>query len=107
VTTGNQPHLLPAPYEKPRTAGDYARPRGEDPGLDLVCARARDANLEPLVVDLTRPDIGMPVAKVVVPGLRHIWPRFAPGRLFDIPVRLGRLEQPTAYERLNPVPLHA
>ena len=43
--------------------------------------------------------------KVVVPGLRHFWARFAPGRLFDVPVRLGRLAAPTPYEDLNPVPL--
>jgi oxazoline/thiazoline synthase len=45
------------------------------------------------------------VVKVVVPGLRHFWARFAPGRLFDVPVRLGRLATPTPYEDLNPVPL--
>jgi ribosomal protein S12 methylthiotransferase accessory factor len=48
----------------------------------------------------------MPVVKVVVPGLRHFWPRFAPGRLFDVPVRLGRLPRPTAYADLNPIPLY-
>ena len=34
--------------------------------------------LEFLVLDQTRPDIGMPVARVIVPGLRHFWARFAP-----------------------------
>jgi oxazoline/thiazoline synthase len=107
VATSNQPYLLSDPGQRPRTVHDYGRPQGTDSGLDLVCACARAAGLAPLVADLTRPDIGMPVVKVVVPGFRHIWPRFAPGRLFDIPVRLGRLEQPTAYDKLNPVPLHA
>jgi ribosomal protein S12 methylthiotransferase accessory factor YcaO len=106
VTTSNQPHLLPAAGERSRTVADYGRPRSEDPGLDHICALARDAGLDPLVADLTRPDIGMPVVKVVVPGLRHLWPRFAPGRLFDVPVRLGRLDQPMAYERMNQVPLY-
>jgi ribosomal protein S12 methylthiotransferase accessory factor len=41
-----------------------------------------------------------------VPGLRHFWPRFAPGRLFDIPVSLGRLPRPTRYADLNPIPLY-
>jgi ribosomal protein S12 methylthiotransferase accessory factor len=57
-------------------------------------------------LDQTRPDINMPVVKVVVPGLRHFWPRFAPGRLYDVPVRLGRLAEPTAYEDLNPIPVY-
>jgi bacteriocin biosynthesis cyclodehydratase domain-containing protein len=61
--------------------------------------------LDTLVLDQTRPDVAMPVVKVIVPGLRHFWARFAPGRLFDVPVALGRLDRPTAYNYLNPVPL--
>ena len=53
------------------------------------------AGHETLVVDLTLPDVGVPVVKVVAPGLRHFFPRFAPGRLYDVPVKLGWLEQPT------------
>jgi oxazoline/thiazoline synthase len=29
-----------------------------------------------------------------VPGLRHFYIRFAPGRLYDVPVKLGYLDQP-------------
>ena len=61
--------------------------------------------MEMLVLDQTRPDIGLPVVKVIVPGLRPFWARFAPGRLFDVPVRLGRLAAPTPYEQLNPLPM--
>jgi hypothetical protein len=43
--------------------------------------------------------------KVIVPGLRHFWARFAPGRLYDVPVRLGWLPQPLAEEQLNPIPM--
>jgi ribosomal protein S12 methylthiotransferase accessory factor len=46
------------------------------------------------------------VVKAVVPGLRHFWPRFAPGRLYEAPVRLGWLERPRAEAELNPVPLY-
>jgi len=42
--------------------------------------------MEFLVLDQTRPDIALPVVKVIVPGLRHFWPRFGPGRLYEIPV---------------------
>ncbi|MET9357160.1 hypothetical protein ABZY14_29885 [Streptomyces sp. NPDC006617] len=31
--------------------------------------------------------------------------RFAPGRLFDVPVPPGRVQQATAYDDLNPTPL--
>ncbi|MFC7511711.1 YcaO-like family protein [Streptomyces thermocarboxydus] len=41
----------------------------------------RSRGLDLLVLDQTRPDIGMPVVKVLVPGLRHFWARFAPAAL--------------------------
>jgi ribosomal protein S12 methylthiotransferase accessory factor len=48
----------------------------------------------------------MPVVKVVSPSMRHFWPRFAPGRIFDVPVRMGRLTRPTSYSALNPIPVY-
>lgn len=60
------------------------------------------AGHEILVLDQTRPDIGIPVVKVIVPGLRHFWSRFAPGRLYDVPVAQGWLTRPTAEADLNP-----
>jgi ribosomal protein S12 methylthiotransferase accessory factor len=68
-------------------------------------ARVEDAGMEMLVMDQTRPEVGLPVAKVIVPGLRHFWARFAPGRLYDVPVRLGWLPRPLNEEELNPVPM--
>jgi ribosomal protein S12 methylthiotransferase accessory factor len=61
--------------------------------------------LEMLVLDQTRPDIGLPVVKVIVPGLRHFWVRLGPGRLYDAPVKLGWLEEPLAEDQLNPIPM--
>jgi ribosomal protein S12 methylthiotransferase accessory factor len=55
-----------------------------------------------VVLDQTRPDIGLPVVKVMAPGLRHFWTRFAPGRLYDVPVSLGSLARPRAEEELTP-----
>jgi len=63
------------------------------------------AGHETIVVDLTLPDVGVPVVKVVSPGLRPFFPRLAPGRLYDIPVSLGWLEQPTREDDLNPYPV--
>ena len=63
--------------------------------------------MEFLVLDQTRPDIGMPVVRVVVPGMRHFWARFAPGRLYDVPVSLGFRERPLDEADLNPAPLIA
>ena len=60
---------------------------------------------EVLVLDQTRSDVELPVVKMIVPGLRHHYARFAPGRLFDVPVQRGWLESPTAEEHLNPIPM--
>jgi bacteriocin biosynthesis cyclodehydratase domain-containing protein len=102
----DQPYLHPG-SGAPVRAEDYRYAKHLDLADDIRRIRgvAEDANLDVLVLDQTRPDIGMPVVKVIVPGMRHFWPRFAPGRLFDVPVRLGRVARCTAYEQLNPVPV--
>ena len=67
---------------------------------------ARKQKLDFLVLDQTRPDIDVPVARVIVPGMRHFYRRFAPGRLYDVPVKLGWREKPLPEEELNPVHPH-
>lgn len=57
--------------------------------------------LEVIVLDQTREEVGLPVVKVIVPGLRHFRPRFAPGRLYDVPLRLGWVDRPMREEDLN------
>ena len=66
-------------------------------------AIAERQGLDFLVLDQTRPDIEVPVVRVIVPGLRHFYRRFGPGRLYDVPVKLGWLEQPLKEEELNPI----
>ncbi|MBL1097976.1 TOMM precursor leader peptide-binding protein [Streptomyces coffeae] len=108
ATTANQPHLIPDPAAP--TADPAAVPREISVPPDQfspasIGEMVRRRGMELLVLDQTRPDVGLPVAKVLVPGLRPHWPRFAPGRLFDVPVALGRLPGPTSYRSLNPIPL--
>ena len=64
---------------------------------------AKRAGLDFLVLDQTRPDIDVPVARVIVPGLRHFYRRFAPGRLYDVPVKLGWQDRPLSESELNPL----
>ena len=94
-------------------AGTPAVPRASTfGGLDtreqvLACVEAvRRAGLDFLVLDQTRPDIGVPVARVTVPGMRHFYRRFAPGRLYDVPVKLGWRDRPTPESELNPIHPH-
>jgi ribosomal protein S12 methylthiotransferase accessory factor len=107
ATVANQPYLRPAAGARMRTPADFDFIRRADVREDVeaLARQMAGAGLELLVLDQTRPDVGIPVVKVIAPGLRHFWARFAPGRLFDVPVRLGRLAAPTPYERLNPFPM--
>jgi len=106
ATLDNQPYLVPA--DGPRRAlADFPESRRADLRDDVLACQAlvEGRGLEMLVLDQTRPDIGLPVVKVIAPGLRHYWARHAPGRLYDVPVRLGWQPRPLAEEELNPVPL--
>ena len=107
ATAENQPHLLPAADVPSRAASDHATIASDDIADDVRdCQRRLDrVGLELLVVDQTRPEIGLPVVKVVVPGMRHFWARLALGRLYDVPVRLGWLDRALTEEDLNPVPM--
>jgi ribosomal protein S12 methylthiotransferase accessory factor len=106
ATVANQPYLLPADGPL-RTAASYAHDWSDDVADDVRnCQKLIErAGMEMLLLDQTRPEIGLPVVKVIVPGLRHFWARLAPGRLYDVPVRLGWLPQPLAESELNPVPM--
>jgi oxazoline/thiazoline synthase len=63
---------------------------------------ARRAGLDFMVLDQTRADVEVPVVRVIVPGLRHFYRRFAPGRLYDVPVKLGLREHPMPEGDLTP-----
>ncbi len=102
----DHPYLLPC-NGPARRHDDYPRCWSDDLKDDILLCKSRieALGLEMLVLDQTRAEIGMPVVKVIVPGLRHFWARFAPGRLYDVPVKLGWLAQPRTEEELNPVPM--
>jgi oxazoline/thiazoline synthase len=67
---------------------------------------AKRAGLDFLALDQTRPDIEVPVVRVIVPGLRHFYRRFGPGRLYDVPVKLGWRDRPLPESELNPIHPH-
>lgn len=63
---------------------------------------AASAGLEVVVVDQSRPELELPVARVLVPGLRHFWRRLGPGRLYDVPAALGRTPRAASEHDVNP-----
>ncbi|MFD8493493.1 TOMM precursor leader peptide-binding protein [Amycolatopsis sp. NPDC059657] len=107
ATVADHPYLSPDPREPASRVIDLTLATGGDLAEDVrLCRRLVEAKgMELLALDLTRPDIGLPVVKVLVPGMRHFWSRYAPGRLYDVPVALGRLRSPTAEADLNPIPM--
>jgi ribosomal protein S12 methylthiotransferase accessory factor len=70
--------------------------------VDACVGIAGRAGLDFLVLNQTRPDIEVPVVRVIVPGLRHFYRRFAPGRLYDVPVKQGWLDRPLLEHELTP-----
>jgi ribosomal protein S12 methylthiotransferase accessory factor len=97
-------YLLPhgkAPVRRARSSRFASLDRREQV---LACVKlARRFGLDFLVLDQTRPDIQVPVVRVIVPGLRHLHRRFAPGRLYDVPVKLGLRKRPLQEAELNPL----
>jgi len=66
-------------------------------------ATISNAGLTPLIIELPAGADGVHVVRAVVPGLRPIWPRFAPGRLYDVPFQLGWHSCKLTESELNPV----
>ena len=97
-------YLKPHPDLKPRVASDFVDPSTDDLAEDVrLCVdMARKRGLEMLVLDQTRPDIGLRVARVVIPGICHFWRRLGHKRLYEIPVSEGWLKAPLTGEQLNP-----
>lgn len=107
ATLANQSYLAPDESVAPKTAADYPQLASDDLLEDVMtCADiVAKQGMEMLVLDQTRPDVGLNVVKVIVPSMRHFWKRMAPGRLYDIPVKMGQLPEPLKEEQLNPIPI--
>lgn len=100
----DQSYLAPGPFP-PTRPHDVTHLATSDIADDIrVCEHVLTSHhLEVLILDQTRPDIGVPVMKVIVPGLRHFRRRLAPGRLYTAPVAAGWLRQPGLETELNPI----
>lgn len=105
ATIENQPYLVADPRARARRLTDFPLLCSDDLMQDVLkCVEiTRGLGMEMFVLDQTRPDIGMSVCRVIVPGMRHFWRRLGPGRLYDVPVKLGWLAAPTLEQDLNPL----
>ena len=104
ATLADNPWLLPDPDQPLRvvTEGEGDVSRNLAVCLQSCVDTLAQAGLEVIVAEQTRPEIELSVVKVMAPGMRHFWRRTGPGRLYDVPVRMGRRDHPTAEAELNP-----
>ena len=102
-------YLVPDPNTKPivpdRRYLDL--PKNTNTFIELGVDLLAQLGIDTIVINCTRPDVDMPVVKVYAPGLRAFRPRFAPGRLYDLPVQMGQLPVPRSFAELNPLWLTA
>ena len=94
----DNPHLVPDPQA---LNVEHVPWKQADP--QRIIARLEDVGLPVYLQELTRPYIGLPVVRALVPGLRPWWRRLATGRLYDVPVQCGWLAQPIQETDLNPI----
>ena len=101
-----EPFLKPDPDKPPKTLSDFSRGQSVDflDDIEDSVGLLKDLGLEMLVMDLTRPDVGFPVVRVIIPGLMHFWPRFGFRRLFEVPRALGWIGENAGEDDLNSVP---
>jgi ribosomal protein S12 methylthiotransferase accessory factor len=63
----------------------------------------KEHNLPAFVVHYPTESTDIYVTRAVVPGLRHMWPRFAAGRLYDTPCKLGWHKSKITEDEVNPI----
>ena len=73
--------------------------------IEKIVDRLKLLGMDSYVLNMTRPDIGLSVVRMLIPGLRHFWRRLAPGRLYSVPVKRGILTSEYAENELNPISL--
>ena len=103
----DHPFLTPSdnPMVQPGFGSKFGRLDTREQVTACVSLAKREG-LDFLVLNQTRPDIDVPVVRVIVPGMRHFYRRFAPGRLYDVPVKLGLRDRQLSENELNPLHPH-
>jgi oxazoline/thiazoline synthase len=107
ATLENQAYLIPNKNVASKVCADYPQSQNDDLVEDVkLCQQIIKTNdMEMLVLDLTRADIGLNVVKVIVPGMCHWWKRLGAKRLYEVPVKMGWLQESFTEQQLNPFPM--
>lgn len=99
VSIDNEPWLAPHGLVSPPPSPSHAT-MGE--AIDDVASRIERAGMTVLWSDTSRPDVSLSVVRTYAPGMRHFWNRYAPGRLYDVPPRIGWRDAGYGEADLNP-----
>lgn len=90
--------------EQPWLSGNRQQEhRWQETTWSELVTRLAEQSIPVWTFDATRADIGVPTVRAISPVLRDWSSRFGPGRLYDLPVRLGLREQPFVEAELNPL----
>lgn len=101
------PFLFPSKKLEKKGLKDYqVTPRNIRDGILHLKDELESVDLDLCVVDYSRPDVPLSTLKVIVPGLCHFWPQFAARRLYEVPVKMGWLSEPSSEYDLNPMSLY-
>ncbi len=100
---GKLPHLLPDEAQVAHRSA--AVMCDEERVVALVHERLRRAGLQACIVDLERPDIGVPAVRAFAPGLAHYKPRLGYKRLTDAPRALHWHDESFGPRNLSDLPL--
>jgi oxazoline/thiazoline synthase len=103
----DHPYLLPSEEEvvEVEFGSKFSRLETREQVAECIRSVAKHG-MDFLVLDQTRPDIEAAVVRVIVPGMRHFYRRYGPGRLYDVPVKLGWLDKPLKEEEMNQILPH-
>lgn len=106
ATISEQFYLLPSKQLMVQFSS-YIQPQCSNllEAIEFCQKKLEDKHMKLYVLDQTHPGMDLKVVKVVVPGLRSYFARYAPGRLYDIPYQMGWTKQILLEEELNPIPM--
>lgn len=102
---GEMPYMSPNPEAAVRPLDSFSDRSTSDllTDIETLVGLFAERGMDTLVVDLSRADVPLRVVRVFVPGMRPMWPNFAPGRMFDVPVLMDWKKRRPAEEEFNPM----
>ncbi len=112
-SSGHYPHFLSWCKSASTKTSPFLLPKPPLPGCrraipfqgKTIVDQLQSMGFDTYVVDFSGLSQHSKAVRVLVPGLRQIWPRFAAGRLYDVPHALGLIKRPLGEAELNPIPI--